>query len=94
MTLDGLKNEPLELDADQLFSQSVLIYKLESLPVGSILRTAREKLGLSQNALAAKSGTTRHYISRHESGQTGFNFDTLEKIVQLGLGKKLALEIV
>ena len=86
--------QPLELDPDVLFEKSVLIRKVERISIGQILRKTREELGLTQTEVAINSGTTRHYISRIENEQSEIQMDTLEKIIELGFGKKMLLEIV
>ena len=86
--------QPLELDPDVLYENSTLMRKIESLSIGSLLKKAREELGLSQTEVAANAGTTRHYISRIENEQSEIQLDTLQKIIELGLGKKMRLEII
>lgn len=83
----------LELDPDELYRQSELLRKTERLAIGPILKQARQAAGLSQEELAAKSGTTRNYISRIENGRSDIQLETLNKIVQLGIGKQLRVEI-
>ena len=84
---------PLDLDPDELYRQSTLLRKAESLGVGNILRKARLEAGLSQIEVAIKSGTSRNYISRIENGRSDIQLETLNKIVQLGIGKQIRLEI-
>ncbi|RAJ90053.1 helix-turn-helix protein [Larkinella arboricola] len=84
---------PLDLDPDVLYEQSKLVKKTEKIPVGILLKKAREEAGLSQLELALKSGTTRHYISRIENGKSDIQLETLNKIVQLGMGKEVRVEI-
>lgn len=88
-TIDGV----LELDPDELYRQSVLVQRTEQLDVGTLLRNARQAAGLSQLDLATRSGTTRNYISRIENGKSDIQVETLNKIVQLGMGKQVRLEI-
>ena len=83
----------LDLDPDELYRQSVLVRRTERLTVGSILKKARQEAGLSQLEVAAKSGTSRNYISRIENGKSDIQLETLNKIVQLGMGKQLRVEI-
>ncbi len=87
------RNEPLDLDPDSLFLASKLVQKVEILPIGFLLKSAREFAGLSQTDVAVKSGTTRNYISRIENGKSDIQLETLQKIVQLGIGKQVFLEI-
>ncbi|MBO0931222.1 helix-turn-helix domain-containing protein [Fibrella aquatilis] len=85
--------EPLELDPDELYRNSTLAQKTQRLDVGNLLREAREAAGLSQTEVAAKSGTSRNYISRIENGKSDIQLETLNKIVQLGMGKQVHLDI-
>ena len=85
---------PLELDPDVLYESSQLIRQIEPISIGSIFRKARLEAGLSQEQVASNSGTTRHYISRIENEQSGIQFDTFQKIIELGLGRKVKFEIV
>ena len=84
---------PLDLDPDSLYQQSTLVKQTEKIPVGFLLKRAREDAGLSQLDVALKSGTTRHYISRIENGKSDIQLETLNKIVQLGMGKQVRVEI-
>ena len=85
---------PLELDPDVLFENSVLIQKIERISIGSMLKKARLDAGLSQEEVASNAGTTRHYISRIENEQSEIQFDTFQKIIELGLGRRVKLEII
>ena len=86
--------QPLELDPDVLYQNSTLIRQVNRVPIGSLLKKTREELGLSQTEVAANAGTTRHYISRIENEQSEIQLDTLQKIIELGLGKQMRLEII
>ncbi len=85
---------PLELDPDVLYQNSRLLRQIEPISIGSLFRKARLEAGLSQEQVASNSGTTRHYISRIENEQSGIQFDTFQKIIELGLGKKVKFEII
>lgn len=58
-------------------------------PTGTILKTARERRGISQEDVALKAfGSARHQslVSRYESGQVEPNLANLRKLAQvLGL---------
>lgn len=64
-------------------------YELE---VGSVLREAREKQGLSQRRLALRAGTSQDAISRIERGVEA---PTLERFAQLMLvlGRRPVLDV-
>ncbi len=87
------RTSPLELDALELYRQSTLIKKMEEFNVGAMLRKAREGAGLSQADVALKSGTTRNYISRIENDKSDIQLETLQKIVELGIGGEMVLQI-
>lgn len=87
------RTNPLELDALELYSQSTLIKKNKSVNIGAMLRKARKAANLSQADVALKSGTTRNYISRIENNQSDIQLETLRKIVELGIGGEMLLEI-
>jgi DNA-binding XRE family transcriptional regulator len=95
ITFKGQKQSfSLELDPDVLYQNSQLIRQIEHLSIGSMFRKARLDAGLSQEEVALNSGTTRHYISRIENEQSSIQLDTFQKIIELGLGRKIKLEII
>lgn len=85
---------PTDLDPDVLYQESTFLRNLDVIPVGNILKQAREKAGLTQTDVAMNAGTTRNYISRIENGKSDIQLETLHKIVELGLGKELRLQVV
>lgn len=64
-----------------------------SLHIGKKIRDARKRAGLTQEQLASKSGTSKHYISRIENNKSDIELLTLKKIIEAGLGKKLEIQI-
>ena len=50
--------------------------------IGRRIKIARNELGLTQEQLAEKSGTSKHYISRIENEKSGIELMTLKKIVE------------
>jgi hypothetical protein len=86
---------PFEIGADVLYKMSSPIEtKTPKISVGHIIRSARERSGLTQDIVALRSGTTRNYISRIENNQSGIELDTLYKIVEHGLGQQLDIRIL
>lgn len=63
----------------------------ESLQIGKRIREERKKAGLSQEELATKSGTSKHYISRLENDKSDIELLTLKKIIEAGLGKEMKI---
>lgn len=61
--------------------------------IGLMIKQARMEAGLTQEQLAKKSGTSKHYISRVENNKTDIELLTLMKIIEAGLGKRLQIEI-
>lgn len=54
-----------------------------------MLKEARKEAHLTQAQLAERIGAKKGYISRIENGKTDIQLNTLKKIVEIGLGKKL-----
>jgi DNA-binding XRE family transcriptional regulator len=86
-------SSPLDFDPTMLYNVSRLIKSIEPLLVGKLLKNSRKRYGLTQQEIADKSGTTRAYISRIEKGETDIQVDTLKRIVELGMGRKLKVQI-
>jgi transcriptional regulator with XRE-family HTH domain len=55
------------------------------------LRSARRRAGLSQTALAARSGTSQATISAYESGRKVPSMETLDRLLA-ATGHRLAVE--
>ena len=91
---DGSKIQvPFEIGADILFAHSHTEPDDTSLKIGKLLKDARRASGLTQEALAQKSGTSRNYISRIENDRSDLEISTLKKIIEVGLGKRLEIRI-
>lgn len=58
-----------------------------------MLKEARKNSGLTQQELADKVGTSKSYISKIENNVKEVRISTLQKIVKLGLGGDLELNI-
>lgn len=83
-----------ELDPIVLYQNSDPDFKRnERYKIGEIIRSQRKSAGLTQEQLAAKCGTTRNYISRIENDRSDLELNTLRKIIEIGLDKKLELAI-
>jgi len=62
--------------------------------VGEMIKEARKNARLTQDELAAKTGTKKSYISRLENGKIDIQVSTLFKIFEQGLGKSLTLTVL
>jgi DNA-binding XRE family transcriptional regulator len=95
--LDKDKKEvfhPYEIGPDVLYEFSKKIEKTEHrFYFGSVIKKIRREAGISQDELARLSGTSKTYISRIENNLLEPALTTLYKIVEIGLGKKLKIEI-
>jgi len=93
-SLDDEGNEIVQyfdLDPIVIYENSE-IDKSRNLLIGWMIKQARKELGLTQEELAERSGTSKHYISRIENEKSGIELMTLKKIVE-GLGKRLQINI-
>ena len=63
--------------------------KAKAFIVGEMIKEARKEAHMTQEALAAKTGTKKSYISRLENGKIDIQISTLFRIFEEGLGKKL-----
>ena len=70
-------------------------YEMESLAfrLGVMLQEARKSAKLTQEQLAERTGTKKSYISRIERGLSDIQISTYQKLIELGLGKKLNISI-
>ena len=65
----------------------------ESFKLGVMIREARKKANMTQAELAEKAQTKRSYISRIESDASDIRLSTLLRIIELGLGGKLEINL-
>jgi DNA-binding XRE family transcriptional regulator len=84
---------PYEIGADVLYELSESINEPSKYRYGKLISSARLKVGMTQEQLAMRSGTTRFYISRIENEKSDLEMSTFRKIVEAGLGKKLKMTI-
>ncbi len=84
---------PFEIGADTLYTYSQAESKKPGQRIGRLIKENRLNSGLTQRDLAIKSGTTRNYISRIENDRSDIELGTLRKIIEIGLGKKLEIQI-
>jgi DNA-binding XRE family transcriptional regulator len=84
---------PFEIGADILLKHSHPVKSDLIIRLGRLIKDARRKAGLTQQELALKSGTSRTYISRIENDKSDIELATLKKIIEIGLGRKLEINI-
>lgn len=65
----------------------------ETFKMGALIQDTRLEMGLTQEQLAIKAGTTKSYISKIENNIKEARISTLQKIVELGFGGRLELSI-
>jgi DNA-binding XRE family transcriptional regulator len=65
----------------------------ENFKIGALIHDTRIELGMTQEELAEKVGTTKSYISKIENNLKEARISTLQKIVELGFGGQLELFI-
>lgn len=76
--------------ADSEFSAAYETEKAEW-EIGQVLADARQKAGLTQDALARKIGSTRSAICRYERHPANLTLSTLEKVAR-ATGKRLIVK--
>ena len=81
-----------DLDPAVLYANSVPDQS-KSLNIGALVRRERKKAGLTQEQLAERVGTNKQYISRLENDKSDVELNTLRKVIEGGLGKKLRVEV-
>lgn len=65
----------------------------EAFKLGVMIQEMRKERGLTQNQLAEKCGTTKTYISRIENNASDIRLSTLMRIIKLGFGAQLRLNV-
>ena len=61
--------------------------------LSDMLRLARKDAGLTQAQLAEKLGTRKSFISRIENGKADIRLSTLFRLIEVGLGKRMSIQI-
>ena len=65
----------------------------ENFKIGALIHDTRIEMGMTQEQLAEKVGTTKSYISKIENNIKEARISTLQKIIELGFGGHLELSI-
>ena len=84
--------QPYDIDPLLLFNNSEPDVQRNP-SMGLKIKNARIAAGLTQEELAQRSGTSKHYISRLENDKSDIELLTLKKIIEAGLNKNLRIEI-
>lgn len=61
--------------------------------MGALIHDTRIEMGMTQEELAIKVGTSKSYISKIENNIKEARISTLQKIIELGFGGHLELSI-
>ena len=65
----------------------------ENFRIGALIHDTRIEMGMTQEQLAEKVGTTKSYISKIENNIKEARISTLQKIIELGFGGRLEISI-
>jgi DNA-binding XRE family transcriptional regulator len=65
----------------------------DSFKIGALIHDTRIEMGMTQEQLAEKVGTTKSYISKIENNMKEARISTLQKIIELGFGGRLEFNI-
>ncbi len=66
----------------------------ETFKIGALIHSTRIQMGMTQEELAQKAGTTKSYISKIENNIKEARISTVQKIIESGFGGKLELKII
>jgi DNA-binding XRE family transcriptional regulator len=66
----------------------------EAFKIGVMMHELRKELGMTQEQLAVKCGTTKNYISRIENNASDIRLSTLMRIFREGFGRQLKLSSI
>jgi HTH-type transcriptional regulator/antitoxin HipB len=67
--------------------------KAKAFAIGEVIKEERRLASMTQEQLAAKTGTKKSFISRIENGHSDIQLSTLYKLLEYGLGRKITLTI-
>jgi len=67
--------------------------KAKAFAIGEMIREERRHSKMTQEQLAAITGTKKSFISRIENGHSDIQLSTLYRLIEEGLGKKITLTI-
>lgn len=91
MTLDSFKDKNYGKRGTKKREELEAGY--EAFKIGALIHDTRVEMGMTQEQLAEKVGTTKSYISKIENNLKEARISTLQKIIELGFGGRLELTI-
>ena len=91
LTLEGFKEK--HYGKKGTIKRDQLEAGFEDFKIGVLIYEARLEKGMTQAELAEKVGTTKSYISKIENNIKEARISTLQKIIELGFGGQLELNI-
>ena len=74
-------------------SRDSLNQEYEAFKLGFLIKQARKKKGMTQQALAQKIGSTKSYISLLENDVKEVRLSTLQKLISEGLGGTVQIKV-
>ena len=85
----------IEVEHGKIGTESRNTYeeKSQMFIISEMLKEARREAKITQEELAAKTGTKKSYISRIENGHADIQLSTLYKLIEQGLNRILELYI-
>ena len=87
------QNFPYEIDPIVLYQNSEIDFDKLIENIGLLLKSEREKSGLTMEELSLKSGISEEYISKLEDKKTNFELLLLRDIMNKGFGKRLKISV-
>ena len=67
--------------------------KAKAFAIGELIKEERLAAKLTQEELALRIGTKKSFISRIENGHCDIQLSTLYRLMEIGLGRRLAFSI-
>ena len=88
-------NEHFDLKYGKVGSESRADFeqKAEAYFIAELVKEKRKEANLTQQQLAEKLNVNRTYISKIERAVTDIRISTLRRIVEIGLGGKLQIDV-
>ena len=67
--------------------------KAKAFLIGAVIKEERKLAKITQEQLADKIGAKKSFISRIENGKSDIQLSTLYRLLEIGLGKKVELNV-